>query len=203
MYLHRWPGWCHTMKLLPSRRVCVPHHTTMHHVTSCKATNVRCIRVSLAVTCHLHFWQNDRDLLRATAVTRGWNGYQNKSQHRKFTVETEILPPLLQGFDWNGEVSITSPALRKPLSRLSPLPNDVLELLCSCDSQLSSTDLAPLASWFFDFFFSFCPIFSSSSSSAWLLCINCLNIGARAGSQAVCSYHLCAPTAQLAFWSEK
>ena len=22
----------------------------------------------LAVTCHLHFWQNDRDLLRATAV---------------------------------------------------------------------------------------------------------------------------------------
>ena len=25
----------------------------------------------LDVTCHLHFWQNDRDLLRATAVTRG------------------------------------------------------------------------------------------------------------------------------------
>ena len=25
----------------------------------------------LAVTCHLHFWQNDQDLLRATAVTRG------------------------------------------------------------------------------------------------------------------------------------
>ena len=24
----------------------------------------------LAVTCHLHFWQNDRGLLRATAVTR-------------------------------------------------------------------------------------------------------------------------------------
>ena len=24
----------------------------------------------LAVTCHLHLWQNDRDLLRATAVTR-------------------------------------------------------------------------------------------------------------------------------------
>ena len=29
----------------------------------------------LAVTCHLHFWQNDRDLLvlHATVVTRGWN----------------------------------------------------------------------------------------------------------------------------------
>ena len=36
----------------------------------------------LAVTCHLHdFWQNDRDFLRATVVTRGWNGYRNKSQH--------------------------------------------------------------------------------------------------------------------------
>ena len=31
----------------------------------------------LAVTCHLHFWQNDRDLSRAIAVTRGWNGYLN------------------------------------------------------------------------------------------------------------------------------
>ena len=28
------------------------------------------------VTCHLHFWQNDRGLLRATAVTRGWNGHR-------------------------------------------------------------------------------------------------------------------------------
>ena len=33
----------------------------------------------LAVTCQLHFWQNDRDLLRATEVTRRWNGYRNKS----------------------------------------------------------------------------------------------------------------------------
>ena len=41
----------------------------------------------LAVTCHLHFRQNDRDLSRATAVTRGWNGYRNKSQHRKLTLE--------------------------------------------------------------------------------------------------------------------
>ena len=38
-------------------------------------------------------------LLRATAVTRGWNGYRNKSQHRKSTLEKKILPPLLQGFE--------------------------------------------------------------------------------------------------------
>ena len=49
--------------------------------------------------CHLHFSQNDRDLLRATAVTRGWNGYQNKSQHRKLTLEKKILPPFLQRFE--------------------------------------------------------------------------------------------------------
>ena len=52
-----------------------------------------------AVTCHLHFWQNDRDLLRATVVTRGWNGYRNKSQHRKSTLEKKILPPFQQGFE--------------------------------------------------------------------------------------------------------
>ena len=53
----------------------------------------------LAVTCNLHFWQNDLGLLCATAVTQGWNGYQNKSQHRKLTLEKKIHPPLLQGFE--------------------------------------------------------------------------------------------------------
>ena len=28
------------------------------------------------VTSHLHFWQNDRGILRATVVTWGWNGHQ-------------------------------------------------------------------------------------------------------------------------------
>ena len=44
----------------------------------------------LAVNCHLHFWQNDQDLLRATVVTWVWNGYWNKSQHRKLTLEKKI-----------------------------------------------------------------------------------------------------------------
>ena len=69
----------------------------------------------LAVACHLHFWQNDRDLLRATAETRlrewgraGWGlvvvegggGFRNrpKSQHRKLTLEN-ILLPLLPGLE--------------------------------------------------------------------------------------------------------
>ena len=44
VYLQRWHGWCH-MKLQPSRRKSCVHHTTMLHVTSCKATYVRCMRV--------------------------------------------------------------------------------------------------------------------------------------------------------------
>ena len=28
----------------------------------------------------MHFWQNDGDLLHATVVTWGWNGYQNKGK---------------------------------------------------------------------------------------------------------------------------
>ena len=61
--------------------------------------HIRKVYACLAVTCHLHFWQNDRDFLRATVVTRGWNGYRNKSQHRKSTVEKKILPPFQQGFE--------------------------------------------------------------------------------------------------------
>ena len=41
VYLQRWHGWCH-MKLQPSRRKFCVHHAAMHHVTSCKATYVRC-----------------------------------------------------------------------------------------------------------------------------------------------------------------
>ena len=77
----------------------------------------------LAVTCHLHFWQNDRDFLRATVVTRGWNGYRNKSQHRKSTLEKKILPPFQQGFEpatFQSRVRCSNHwAIPAPLSTLS------------------------------------------------------------------------------------
>ena len=38
----------------------------------------------LSVTCHLHFWQNDRGLLRTTAVTRGWNGIRVSRESKRF-----------------------------------------------------------------------------------------------------------------------
>ena len=96
VYLQRWHGWCHK-KLLPSRRVlCTPYnHAQCHFMQS----HIRKVYTCLAVTCHLRFWQNDGALLRATAVTRGWNGYRNKSEHRKLTLEKKILPPLQQGFE--------------------------------------------------------------------------------------------------------
>ena len=55
------------------------------------------VHACLAVTCHRHFWQNDRDLLHAIAVPRWWNGYRNNnnSQHRKLTPEKKLLPLFL------------------------------------------------------------------------------------------------------------
>ena len=36
-------------------------------------SHIRKVYACLAVTCHLHFWQNDRDILRATAVIQCFN----------------------------------------------------------------------------------------------------------------------------------
>ena len=51
------------------------------------------VHVCLAVTCHLHFWQNDWGLLHASAVPQGWN--KNQSWHKKLTPEKIILLLLL------------------------------------------------------------------------------------------------------------
>ena len=77
------------------------HHTTGHapsHVTSCEATDIGRVHACLAVTCHLHFWQNyDRDLFTYFCVNKGVERTPKKSQHRKLTLEKKILPPLLPG----------------------------------------------------------------------------------------------------------
>ena len=83
----------HETAAISAQVLCTPYnHAPCHFMQS----HIRKVYVCLAVTCHLHFWQNDQNLLHATAVTLGWNGYQNKSQHRKSTLEKKILPPLLQ-----------------------------------------------------------------------------------------------------------
>ena len=77
----------HETAAVSAQVLCTPYnHASCHFMQS----HIRKVYACLAVTCHLHFWQNDRDLLRPTVVTRGWNGYRNKSQHRKSTMEKKI-----------------------------------------------------------------------------------------------------------------
>ena len=45
------------------------------------------VHVCLAVTCHLHFWHNDRDFFMCYCSDTRWNGYLNESQHRKLNLE--------------------------------------------------------------------------------------------------------------------
>ena len=113
MILHEWIAFysaflnIHRSGVLTALAWLVPHETaaisarSVYTIQPCHfmQSHIRKVYASIAVTCHLHFWRNDRGLLRATAVTRGWNGYRNKSQHRKLTLEKKILPPLLQRFE--------------------------------------------------------------------------------------------------------
>ena len=90
----------HETAAVSAKVLCTPYNHAPCHIMQ---SHIRKVYACLAVTCHLHFWQNDRDLLHATAATQGWNGYRNgyrnKSQHRKLTPEKKILPPLLRGFE--------------------------------------------------------------------------------------------------------
>ena len=45
-------------------------------------SHIRKLYACLAVTCHLHFWQNDRDFLRATVAEFGGNYCGNKGVER-------------------------------------------------------------------------------------------------------------------------
>ena len=87
------PSLPHENAAVSAQVLCTPYsHAPCHFMQS----HIRKLYVCL--TCHLHFWQNSQDLLRATAVTRECNGYRNKSSQKVDTGE-EILPPLLQGFE--------------------------------------------------------------------------------------------------------
>ena len=53
------------------------HHFTVSFYSKPHTKDARVFRCNLPP----HFWQNDRDLLRATAVTRGWNGHFNNNNN--------------------------------------------------------------------------------------------------------------------------
>ena len=73
-------------------------------------SHVRKVHVYLAVTCYLHLWQNDWGLLRAIAVTRGWNGYRIKESVQKVEHGEENSPAAPAGIR-TCDLSIASPAL--------------------------------------------------------------------------------------------
>ena len=55
----------HETAAISAQVLCTPYnHAPCHFMQS----HVHKVYACLAVTCHLRFWQNDRDLLRATAV---------------------------------------------------------------------------------------------------------------------------------------
>ena len=65
----------HKTAAVSAQVLCTPYnHAPCHFVQN----HIRKVYACLAVTCHLYFWQNDRDRLRATVVTWRWNVYRNK-----------------------------------------------------------------------------------------------------------------------------
>jgi len=65
VYLQRWHGCWHMKLLLSWHVLCTPYnHAPCHFMQSriCK------VHACLAVICHLHFWQNECNLLRAPGV---------------------------------------------------------------------------------------------------------------------------------------
>jgi len=76
-------------------------------------SHLRRVHARLALTCHLHFRQNDQNLLHATAVTRvgtdteeseqkvdlGGKKEKKKERKKRRKKREEILPPLLPGLE--------------------------------------------------------------------------------------------------------
>ena len=99
--------------------LCTPYNHAPYHFMQ---SHIRHVQTCLAVTCNQRFWQNDRDLLHATAVTRGWNGYRNKSQHWKLTLQKYFYPAALAETRTPGPFSHESDALTTKLSPAQAQP---------------------------------------------------------------------------------
>ena len=72
----------HETAAVSAQVLCIAYNHAPCHLMQ---SHIRKVYACLTVTCHLHFWQNDRDLLRATAVTWGWTD-------TKIRVSTESQP---------------------------------------------------------------------------------------------------------------
>ena len=70
----------HESAAVSAQVLCTPYNNAPCHFMQ---SHIRKVYACLALTCDLHFWQHDRDLLLATAVTRGCHGYQKKKKKKK------------------------------------------------------------------------------------------------------------------------
>ena len=87
--------------------LCTPYsHAPCHFMQS----HIRKVYACLAVTCHLHFWQHDRDLLRATAVSREVERIPKSESAQKVDPGEENSPAAPAGIRTR-DLSITSPVL--------------------------------------------------------------------------------------------
>ena len=126
----------------------------------------------MGVTCHLHFWQNDRGLLRSTAVTRGVERTPNKSQHTKLTLEKKIFPPLLLGL----ELATFRSRVRRSNQHAIPSPSMPSAILSyphinSISSEHASSQLEVGAMWRLRYII--CLLLTSLACSCWLFAVGC------------------------------
>ena len=101
IYIHRSGFLTALTWLVPHETAAVSAHSvfTIQQCTmSLHAKPHICkVHACLAVTCHLHFWQNDQDLLCTPAVIRGGGGGGGGMDTKRFTLKKKILLPLQQG----------------------------------------------------------------------------------------------------------
>ena len=100
----------HETAAVSAQVLCTPYN---HAPCQFMQSHIHKVHACLGVTCHLHFWQNGRDLLRATAVTWRRKGYRYKSHHRTLTLEKNIVPPLLQTRTGSGGGQTETPGGRE------------------------------------------------------------------------------------------
>ena len=132
------------------------------------------VHVCLAVTCHLHFLQNDQDLLHATAVTLWWNGYWNKSI-------TESWPRKIKFSCHSSQDSNLWSWIRSANHWTIPLPQEFLQPVCTAltfrpDNTWAGDVWCPSPVWNVRAVIWFPLSYLLSCSSTWSCCSFCFII---------------------------
>ena len=83
----------HETAAISAQVLCTPDKRAPCHFMQ---SHIRKVYVCLAVTCHLHFWQNERDLLHATAE----HGVGMDTEIRVSTESWPCVGGVRGGMDW-------------------------------------------------------------------------------------------------------